>query len=71
MLKLIIGIIYIVTIILYCAILVKKKIKDTSTYINFGILILVLYSLYTEAIFSKYLININNMTDSNDFRLHT
>lgn len=32
MFKLIIGIIYIITIILYCAILVKKKIKDTSTY---------------------------------------
>lgn len=41
MFKLIIGIIYIITIILYCAILVKKKIKDTSTYINFGILIAV------------------------------
>lgn len=41
MLKLIIGIIYIITIILYCAILVKKKIKDTSTYINLGILIAV------------------------------
>ena len=39
MFKLIIGIIYIITIILYCAILVKKKIKDTSTYINLGILI--------------------------------
>ena len=37
MFKLIIGIIY----ILYCAILVKKKIKDTSTYINLGILIAV------------------------------
>lgn len=41
MFKLIIGIIYIITIILYCAILVKKKIKDTSTYINLGILITV------------------------------
>ena len=41
MFKLIIGIIYIITIILYCAILVKKKIKDTSTYINHGILIAV------------------------------
>ncbi|GEM_PF-942229 len=41
MFKLIIGIIYIITIILYCAILVKKKIKDTSTYINLGILIVV------------------------------
>lgn len=41
MFKLIIGIIYIITIILYCAILVKKKIKDTSTYINLGILIAV------------------------------
>lgn len=41
MFKLIIGIIYIITIILYCAILVKKKIKDISTYINLGILIAV------------------------------
>ena len=56
MFKLIIGIIYIITIILSCAILVKKKIKDTSTYINLGILIAVFIFLYTKDIFSKYLI---------------
>lgn len=41
MFKLIIGIIYILTIILYGGILFKKKIKDTSTYLNFIILIVI------------------------------
>lgn len=41
MFRLIIGIIYILTIILYGVILLKKKVKDTSTYLNFIILIAV------------------------------
>lgn len=61
MFKLIIGIIYIITIILYCAILVKKKIKDTSTYINLGILIAVFIFL----VYKGYLFN--NLIDFNDF----
>lgn len=56
MFKLIIGIIYIITIILYCAILVKKKIKDTSTYINLGILIAVFIFL----VYKGYLFQIFN-----------
>jgi hypothetical protein len=39
MFRLIIGIIYILTIILYGVILFKKQIKDNSTYLNFIILI--------------------------------
>ena len=37
MFKLIIGIIYIITIILYCAILVKKKIKHKYLYKHWNI----------------------------------
>ncbi len=52
MFKLIIGIIYILTIILYCAILLKKKVKDTSTYLNFIILIAVfIFLIYNGYLF--------------------